>query len=316
MIQTLMALWNRGAGGRLLVMIVTFFCLCISISLLFVTVGSVWGSLLAHGRPGGATRPVTNAVLITATAPTVMATTTVPVEVTPTLPPNPCLASPTGVRGNIARVDATRNNGRSGTPSRTSTSRPLRRTPTPVVTVPPQPSPTLSPTLPAVTPTLAVTPTVTMQPTVTPTVTNTPGNTPTATLTPTGTFTPGVTPTPTITGTDTPTTTATGTSIDTPTATVTGTAPVGSPTVVVSATGGIAGRQEHDGRPQIPGTPGDGNNGQTGQGNCLSDALVTGGEASLLSRLQDFIWMILVSSLLGTMLFCAQMYRLSRKVRG
>lgn len=313
MIQTLMALWNRGMGGRLVVMLVTFFCLCISISLLFVTVGSVWGSLPGHGRPGGATRPVTNAVLITATAPTVMATTTVPVEVTPTLPPNPCLASPTGARGNIARV---RNNGRSGTPSRTPTSRPLRRTPTPVVTAPPVPSPTLSPTLPAVTPTLAVTPTTTTPPTVTPTVTNTPGNTPTATLTPTGTSTPGATPTPTITGTDTPTTTATGTSIDTPTATVTGTVPAASPTVVVSATGGTVSRQEHDGRPQIPGTPSDGNNGQTGQGNCLSDALMTGGEASLLSRLQGFIWVILVSSLIGTMLFCAQMYRLSRKVRG
>ena len=323
MIQTLMALWNRGASGRLLVMIVTFFCLCISISLLFVTVGSIWGSLLAHGgRPGGETRPVSNAVLITATAPPSVTTTTAPVVVTPTLPPNPCLASPTEAHGNTARVVATGNNRRSGVPSRTATSRPLRRKPTPGATVPPEPSPVLSPTLPAATPTVPVTPTVTAQPSVTPTGTNTPGNTPTATLTPTDTSTPGATPTPT--GTDTPTATVTGTSMDTPTATttgtvtpvttptVTGTAPAGSPTVVVSATGGIAGRQVHDGRPQAPGTPVDANNGQSGQGNCLSDALMRDGEASLLSRLQDFFWMILVSSLLGTILFCAQMYRLTR----
>ena len=57
MIETLMALWNRGRGGRLLVMVVTFFCLCISISLLFVTVGSIWGSLPTHGRPGGNPHP-------------------------------------------------------------------------------------------------------------------------------------------------------------------------------------------------------------------------------------------------------------------
>ncbi len=314
MIQTLMALWNWGASGRLLVMMVTFFCVCISISLLFVTVGSIWGPLLSHGRPGGETRPVSKAVLITATAPTVIATATAtaPVEVTPTLPPNLCLASPTGARGNTARVDGTRDNGRGSVPSKTAISSPLHKKPTPDATVPPEPSPTLSPTLPAVTPTIPITPTVTTQPTAIPTATDTPGITPTATLTPTDTSTPGVTPTPTITGTDTPTATVTGTTMDTPTATVTGTAPDGSPTVVVSVTEGIAGRQVHDGRPQNPGTPSDTNNGQTGQGNCLGDTLVTGGEASLLSRLQEFIWMILVSSLLGTILFCAQMYRLSR----
>lgn len=309
MIQTLMALWNRGASGRLLVMTVTFFCLCISISLLFVTVGSIWGPLLSQRRPGGETRPVSKAVLITATAPTVIATATAPVEITPTLPPNLCLASPTGARGNTARVDATGKNGRGAVPARTVTSRPPRKTPTP----------TLSPTLPVATPTVPVTPTVT------PAVTNTPGNTPTPALTPTGTSTPGATPTPTITATNTPTATGTGTSMDTPTPTATGTvtplmtptvagtAPAGDPTVAASATGGINGRQARDGRPQSPGTPVDGNNGQTGQGSCLSDTLVTGGEANLLSRLQDFFWIILVSSLAGTILFCGQMYRLSRK---
>ena len=310
MIQTLMALWNRGASGRLLVMIVTFFGLCISISLLFVTVGSIWGSLLVHGgRPGGETRPISNAVLITATAPAAVTPTIPPVVVTPTLPPNPCLASPTGAHGKTARVDATGSNGGSGVPTRIATSRPLRRRPAP------ESSPTISPTLPAVTPTVPVTPTITTQPTVTPSATNMPGNTPTATLTPTDTSTPGATPTLTPIVTETPTGTATGTSMDTPTvtATGTGTTPAGSPTVGVGATSGMSGRQERDGRPQSPGTPVDANNGQTAQGNCLSDALVTGGEANLLSRLQDFFLVILVSSLLGTILFCGQMYRLSRK---
>jgi hypothetical protein len=303
MIQTMMALWNRGTSGRLLVMFVTFFGLCISISLLFVTVGSIWGSLLAHGRPDGPPqRPVSNAVLITATAPPAATPTIASIQATPTLPPNPCLASPTEARGNTARVDATGNNGRRGVPSRTPTSRPLHRTPTPGATRLPAPSPTL----PAVTPTMSVTPTVTIQPTATPTVTNTPGVTPTPTvvLTPTETTIPGATPTTSATGTMTP--------VTTPVVTVT--MPPGSPTVVVSATSGVAGRQKHDGRPQVPpGTPGDTNNGQQSQGNCLGDALATGGEASLLSRLRDFIWVILLSSLLGTILFCGQMYRLSRK---
>ncbi len=319
MIQTLMALWNRGASGRLLVMIVTFLGLCISISLLFVTVGSVWGPLLAHRgqRASDPQKAVSNAVLITATAPPAVAPTLI--VVTPTLPPEPCMASPTEPHGNTARSDETGNNGRSSVATRTPVSRPLRKTPTPGTTILPTPSPTLP----------AVSPTVTTQPTVTPVATNTPTDTPT----PTATSTPGASPTPTVmlTPTDTstpeatPTTTATGTSMDTPTVTTTETAtpvttgtvtviaPAGSPTAAGSPTTGIAGRQVHDGRPQIPGTPGDATNGQQSQGSCLSDALVTGGEASLLSRLQDFIWVILVSSLLGTALFCAQMYRLSRK---
>ena len=316
MIQTLMALWNRGARGRLLVMIVTFFCLCISISLLFVTVGSIWGSLLAHGgRPDSdPQKAVSNAVLITATAPPAVTPTLI--VATPTLPPDsPCLASPTGAHRSTARSDETGINGRSGVPTRTPVSRPLRKTPTPGASILPTPSPTL----PALTPTVSVTPTITPvatnaptdTPTLAPTATSTPGASPTPTVmvTPTDTSTPGATPTTTATGTsiDTPTVTATGTTTPVTTATVMVTAPVSSPTT------GMTGRQVHDGRPQVPVTPGDAANGQQSQGNCLSDALMTGGEASLLSHLQDFIWVILVSSLLGTALFCAQMYRLSRR---
>src|SRR5258708_7247060 len=103
MIETLMALWNRGVSGRLMVMVVTFFCISISISLLFVTVGGAWGSLFARGRTGGEETRVVNSVLITATAPTSVATTLV--EATPTSVPNPCLASPTGEHGHTSLVD-------------------------------------------------------------------------------------------------------------------------------------------------------------------------------------------------------------------
>jgi hypothetical protein len=310
MIETLMALWNRGVSGRLMVMVVTFFCLCISISLLFVTVGSIWGPLLSHGQPGGREVRVSNPALITATAPPATATATVVGELT--LPPNPCLASSTGQPGNTPRVGATRNREKSGFPSRTATSAPLRGTPQPSVTIPPGPSPTVSPTLPAVTPTVPVTPTATAQPTITPTVTTTPVNTPTVVTSPTGTSTPGATPapTPTVPG-SIPTAGITPTDTPTPvtTATVTTTAPAGSPT------GGVTSKQARDGRPQGPSAPAGTNSGQTGQGNCLGDTLFTGGESALLSRLQDFLWIILVSSLLGTTLFCAQMYRLSRNPR-
>jgi hypothetical protein len=318
MIETLMALWNRGVSGRLMVMVVTFFCISISISLLFVTVGSAWGSLFAHGRTGGEETRVVNAVLITATVPTAVATS--PVEATPTSVPNPCLASPTGEQGHTSLVDATRI-GRTSVPTARISATPAHRqkTPTSGVTVTPVPSPLPSPTLPAVTPTVVVTPTATTLPTVTPTAISTPTvtatNTPTVGITPTDTSTPGATPTP---PTSTPTSgiapTDTATPNVTPTATVSPTAmgPTSSPTAMTSVTTGIGSRHGHGGGPLVPGTPSNGNNSQPGQGNCFSDTLVASGEGAVLSLLQNFFWMILVSSLLGTALFCAQMCRVSR----
>jgi hypothetical protein len=63
----------------------------------------------------------------------------------------------------------------------------------------------------------------------------------------------------------------------------------------------------------MPGTPVGTHNDQPGQTNCLGDTLLAGGQEALFSRLQDFLWLILLSSLLGTALFCAQMYRVSRR---
>jgi hypothetical protein len=321
MIETLMALWNRGVSGRLIVMVVTFFCICISISLLFVTVGGAWGSLFTHGRPGGEETHMVNSALITVTAPTSIATevATSPVAATPTptIAPNPCLASPTGARGYSRQVDVTRSKGRTSVPTVKTSAVPAHRreTPPPGVTVTP------SPTLPAVTPTGTVTPAATTLPTVTPTMISTPTatatNTPTVGITPTGTSTPGATPTPSLSTptaglvpTDTATPGVTPTIMTTPTVT----ASASSPTATTSATTGMGSRHIDGGGP-LPGTPSNVGSGQSGEGNCFSDSLATSGEGAVLSLLQNFLWIILVSSLLGTALFCAQMYRVSRNFR-
>jgi len=306
MIETLMALWNRGVGGRLVVMVVAFFCICISISLLFVTVGSAWGSLFAHGRTGGEGTRVVNSVLITATAPTSVATaSTAPAGATPTITPNPCVASPTEGHGHTSQVDVTRSSGGTSVPSIRTSATPerLRKTPTPGVIITPEagPSPTPPATTPSVTPTVVVTPTATTLPAVTPTVTTTPAVTPTTSTTPASTPTTGIVPTDTVTPNVTPTPTVT--------------APASSPTATTDATTGTGSRHVNGGGPLTPGTPPSANNGQPGQGNCFSDNLAASGEGSVLSLLQNFFWILLVSSLLGTALFCAQMYRVTRTSR-
>lgn len=316
MIETLMALWNRGVSGRLIVMVVTFFCVCISISLLFVTVGSAWGSLFAHGRIGRGETPIVGSALITATAPTSVATS--PVEATPTIiiTPNPCLASP--IKSHTPPVDVTRSRTRSSDPTARASVVPAHRqkTPTPGVTVTPEPSPTLPAVTPTVTATATTLPTVTATAISTATVTAT--NTPTVGITPTHTPTPVATPpvTPAVTPTSTPTTGIVPTDTTTPNVTPTVTAPASSPTVMTGGTPGIGSRIGHGGGPLTSGTPSSGNNNQPGQGNCFSDTLVANGEGAMLSLLQNFLWIILMSSLLGTALFCAQMCRITRRRAG
>jgi hypothetical protein len=322
MIETLMALWNRGVSGRLMVMVFTFFCISISISLLFVTAGSVWGSLFAHGRAGDEQVPVVKSALITATAPVSVASS--PVAATPTATPNPCLASPTGANGLTPQISATEDKGRTSIPvyrpSATPTHR--RKTPTPgiIVTPKPRPSPAPSPTLPAVTPTVGVTPTATTTPIVTPTVigtsTVTPTDTPTVAITPTDTITPGVTPTttastptPGLVPTDTTTPGATVTVVTTPTVTV----PTGSRTPITSVTTGTGDTHTSNGGSVMSGTSSSVDSSQLGQGSCFSDNLAASNAGDALSLLQNFLWIILVVSLAGTALFCAQMYRVARR---
>src|SRR5947209_1530592 len=52
MIDTLMALWNRGYGGRGILVIIAFSLICISISLLLVSAGSSWFSSGGRRLPG------------------------------------------------------------------------------------------------------------------------------------------------------------------------------------------------------------------------------------------------------------------------
>ena len=322
MIETLMALWNRGVGGRLMVIAVTFFCICISISLLFVTVGGAWGALFARAHPGDGGTHIVNSALITATAPTSVATSQV--VATPAITPVPCLASPTSANGLTPLTRVTVKSGQTGVPVQHASVTPTqpRKTPAPVATATPKPKP--SPTPPAVTPTAVVTPTATTPPpvtmtptvTVTPTVTGTPAVTPTVVSTPTVTTTPGATPTstPTIvvapTDTTTPaasqTVTITTTAITTPTVTT----PAGSPTPVTSVTAGAGNTRTPNSGSVKYGTPAGVDSGQPG---CLSDSLATGGTGTVLSLLQNFLWLILATSLLGTALFCAQMYRMTHR---
>ncbi|MGH2493881.1 MAG: hypothetical protein ACRDIV_04170 [Ktedonobacteraceae bacterium] len=307
MIETLMALWNRGVGGRLMVIAITFFCICISISLLLVTVGGAWGSLFARAHPRGEGTHVVNSALVTATVPTSVATSQVVVAPTSTVTPMPCLASPTSVNGHTPQVNMTEGSGQTSVPARQASATPThpRKTPTPGVTVTPKPKPSSTP--PTVTPTSVVTPTATTLPPVTPTVIDTATVTPTVVSTPTATNTPGATPTsaPTIGIAPTATTTA----ITTPTVTT----PAGSPTAVTSATADTGNTHTSEGGLVMSGTPSSVADGQQNGGNCLSDSLATGGVGTVLAMLQNFLWIILVSSLLGTALFCAQMYRMTRR---
>ncbi len=305
MIGTLMALWNRGVHGRLVVIGITFCCICISISLLFVTAGSVWGSLLTHGHPGNKVAHVVSSTMITATAPT--AGSTPAIVATPTMAPTPCVASATVNSASSTRSDATAGGEQTGIPTRKAATPPAhrRKKPTPTPGITPTPKPRPSPTSPAPTPTtfpsptltstVEATPTVTTVPTLTPTVTSTVASTPTSA--PTSTSTPGNTPTAT-----------TATVTITPTVTV----PAGSPTVLPTATDGMrATRTTGDGF-ILSGTPSSADTNQAGR-NCLGDSLAQDGVGTMLSQLQNFLWLIAGSSLLGTALFCTQLYRMTRK---
>src|SRR6266849_2632209 len=67
MIDTLMALWNRGYGGRGILVTIAFFLICISISLLLVTLGSSITSLFPHGNAPRNQQPIVSSADLTAT---------------------------------------------------------------------------------------------------------------------------------------------------------------------------------------------------------------------------------------------------------
>src|SRR6266480_4789193 len=207
MIDTLMALWNRGYGGRGILVTIAFSLICISISLLLVSAGSSWFS------SGGQRLPAKHISIIsagdlTATAQSnnirPVADNTVTIySPTATVTANPC-STTTFIESKtpLVQANATRYRG-SGHYRPTPTPPHSRTTPTPVKATP-TPTPMRTPT-----PTV----TATKTPTPTPTVTPTPTETATVTPTPTPTVTPTVTPTPSVTGTisTSPTVIVTGT---------------------------------------------------------------------------------------------------------
>src|SRR5947207_3857938 len=98
MVDTLMALWNRGYRGRLMAITLIFCCICISISLLFITIGSAWGSIFPGGRTHGMAQNTAKATYATntTTTPGLYASLTTASSVTV---PNPYATSENGLRG-------------------------------------------------------------------------------------------------------------------------------------------------------------------------------------------------------------------------
>src|SRR5579875_604713 len=306
MIDTLMALWNRGYGGRSIGVFFAFILICISISLLLITSGVSLLFDLAHGGPPQNRRTFVNSASLTASArppatgPTVApAATTTPCLLTP-LPDKTATAGARNKGGNTFPRRSTGTPGQGGprvTPTVKATSTPRPQ---------PRPTPTLAPT---------VMPTTIPTATPTPIPTTTPSPTPTVTVTPTSTTTPVENPTPV--DTPTPTLTPTGTT-GVPVATDT---PVSAPTLMPIVTPGDGSSQArigtsgHGVHQLLPGSTNAGSWGKAARGSpdCLSDSVAFMGTGPVLRALEQGIWLILLGSCLSTLLFCGALALLRRK---
>lgn len=243
MIDTLMALWNRGYGGRNIGVFFAFVLICISISLLLATTGVSSLFKLAHGGPPEVQRSFVNAASLTATAhPSPVATTAATTGTT-----NPCTLTPVVSRTATHGARSKSGNNFPRQPTATPDQGGLPRiTPTVNGTSTPRPKPTPTPTATATPgPTRTATATATATATVTATASATP--TPTATLTPTPMPTETPTPTP---ATPTPAATPTG---------ITGAPPVATHTPVLASTPTTT--------PTVTVTPGNDNPAATMRGN-------------------------------------------------
>ena len=218
MVDTLMALWNQGTRGRGILVTTAFFIICISISLLLVSVENTWTAWLSHqGNSPDDQSSIINSADLTATAQsnnirpvpdntaTIYAPTKTP-QTTPTA--KPCI--PIKRSSPVASGTTPQGGGHTVTPKPTATHGVIP-TSTPVPTITPTNTP-----VPSVTPTN--TPTASVTPTNTPSASVTPTNTPTASVTPTNTPMPSVTPS--ATSTPPPTSTVPATQTVVPTATI------------------------------------------------------------------------------------------------
>src|SRR5579863_4397755 len=124
MIDTLMAIWNRGYGGRGMLVSLAFLLICISISLLLVTVGSSWSALWFHQGPSNS-RSDTLGTSLTATAQSQLKIATpggTPLVYAPTVTPttNPCLLTPTtGKASHVVASPTTQHSSGGHTPTPT-----------------------------------------------------------------------------------------------------------------------------------------------------------------------------------------------------
>ena len=300
MIDTLMAIWNRGYGGRGILVSLAFLLICISISLLLVTVGNSWSALWHHNGPPVAQGNTISSAALTATAQSqlkVSTTGATPLIYPPTVAPttNPCLLTSTAGKTSRSAIPPTVHQGSGGYfASPTPTSRPR---PTPTATPRPRPTATPLPT-PTVTPTATATATSTPTPTVT--ATSTPTVTPTPTITPTGTATS--TPTPTVTPTSIPTATSTVSVTSTSTTHFRGGTPIATPTTTATTATATQGQKQPAAGTNCPPI-------YNGSGDTVSVTF----DGSISAILTSDIWIILGSSTLGTLLFYIAIYLLNRK---
>jgi hypothetical protein len=319
MLDTLMALWNRGYGGRGILVSIAFFIICISISLLLVTVEGSWLSWLHQPQRPDAARAISGTASPTATAtsqtsgiqPVPSDTVTIySPTVTPTAATGPCIVqhyvahnTPTAL---VSTINHKSDNGNDpGKP--TTTPVPVKQvtptagvTPTTVSSPSPSPSPTVSPT-------------VSPSPTVTVTVTTPPGSTTTPTPTSTGTPITDQTPEPTVTTTPGATPSATATSTQTP-----GTTPTAatSPTATATNTSQLQGNTSLNHKSGGP-LPGQGNSGTDTNTHCSNsstgDSVGNVEDTSALAILERNLWLIFGGSIFGTILFYISAYLFMRK---
>src|SRR6266702_4645767 len=139
MIDTLMALWNRGYGGRGILVTIAFSLICISISLLLVSAGSSWFSSGGRGLPAKHIN-IISAGDLTATAQSnnirPVADNTVTIySPTATVTANPCPTTFVVSKTPLVQANATRYRG-SGHYRPTPTPHHSRTTPTPVKATP------------------------------------------------------------------------------------------------------------------------------------------------------------------------------------
>jgi hypothetical protein len=323
MLDTLMALWNRGYGGRGILVSIAFFIICISISLLLVTVEGSWLSWLHQPQRPDAARAISGTASPTATAtsqtsgiqPVPSDTVTIYAPtVTPTAT-GPCIVqhstahnAPTGL------VDTFNHKNGNGKDPGKPTPPALRSTPTAVISPTPvirtTPTVGITPTTsPSPSPSPTVSPTVSPSPTVTVTATATPGGTPTPSPTATGTPNTNQTPTPTITITPTAVATSTTTPGTTPTAAT-------SPTATATNTSQLQGNTSLNHKSGGP-LPGQGNSGTDTNAHCSNsstgDSVGNVEDTSALAILERNLWLIFGGSIFGTILFYISAYLFMRK---